>query len=115
MLAISRVKILNLCVAGVPISELPTIEKPESIASNPLNGQGGRLKTSPTLHTPTNIAFVRSRMMYARAALNAKGDVQFGLRHIREYPVKETWLASDIVQMCSIVIPTMKILSIPCM
>jgi len=54
-------------------------------------------------------------MMYARAALNAKGDVQFGLRHIREYPVKETWLASDIVQMCSIVIPTMKILSIPCM
>ncbi|KAB2578511.1 Telomerase reverse transcriptase [Lasiodiplodia theobromae] len=30
----------------------------------------------------TAIAFVRSRMLYARAALNAKGEVRFGLRHI---------------------------------
>ncbi|OJD31087.1 telomerase reverse transcriptase [Diplodia corticola] len=30
----------------------------------------------------TAITFVRSRMLYARAALNAKGEVRFGLRHI---------------------------------
>ena len=34
--------------------------------------------------SPTVIIFVRRRMFYARAALNAKGQVTFGLRHIRE-------------------------------
>ncbi|KAI9697650.1 MAG: hypothetical protein M1836_004600 [Candelina mexicana] len=29
-----------------------------------------------------SITFVRNRMLYARAALNGKGDVRFGLRHI---------------------------------
>ena len=37
----------------------------------------------PDLHTPGNITFVRNRMLYARAALNPKGDVRSGLRHIR--------------------------------
>ena len=32
----------------------------------------------------TAIRFVRSRMLYARAALNAKGGVRFGMRHIRK-------------------------------
>lgn len=46
--------------------------------------------TSPTQspdifeRKPTDITFVRSRMLYARAALNARGNVQFGLRHIRK-------------------------------
>ena len=31
----------------------------------------------------STITFVRSRMLYARAALNAKGGVRFGMRHIR--------------------------------
>lgn len=35
--------------------------------------------------TPGDILFVRNRMLYARAALNAKGTVRFGLRHIREF------------------------------
>jgi hypothetical protein len=26
---------------------------------------------------------VRSRMLYAKAALNAKGGIRFGMRHIR--------------------------------
>ncbi|MCJ1247012.1 hypothetical protein MMC30_004223 [Trapelia coarctata] len=78
-------------LSGVPVSELPTIEKRESISSHLLNGRGGILrrtetpKTSAAPHTPTNIAFIRSRMMYARSALNAKGDVQFGLRHIHVF------------------------------
>lgn len=33
---------------------------------------------------PEDIRFVRNRVLYARAALNAKGEVAFGLRHIRE-------------------------------
>ena len=37
------------------------------------------------LHSPSAITFVRSRMLYARAALNAKGKVRFGLRHIRRW------------------------------
>ncbi|KAH6650717.1 hypothetical protein F5144DRAFT_57723 [Chaetomium tenue] len=31
---------------------------------------------------PSEISFARNRMLYARAALNARGLVQFGLRHI---------------------------------
>lgn len=34
--------------------------------------------------TPFEIAFVRSRMFYAKAALNAKGGIRFGMRHIRQ-------------------------------
>lgn len=34
--------------------------------------------------SPAAISFVRNRMFYARAALNTKGRVTFGLRHIRE-------------------------------
>jgi hypothetical protein len=33
---------------------------------------------------PSAIVFIRSRMFYARAALNAKGSVRFGMRHIRK-------------------------------
>ncbi|KUI62081.1 Telomerase reverse transcriptase [Cytospora mali] len=36
----------------------------------------------PFERKPTEITFVRSRMLYARAALNARGLVHFGLRHI---------------------------------
>ena len=39
---------------------------------------------SDEVRTPSTIRFVRSRMLYARAALNAKGGVRFGMRHIRE-------------------------------
>ena len=41
-------------------------------------------KSKVSCHSPASISFVRSRMFYARAALNAKGRVTFGLRHIRE-------------------------------
>ena len=33
---------------------------------------------------PSDISFIRNRTLYARAALNARGLVHFGLRHIRE-------------------------------
>jgi len=51
-------------------------------ARRPVSGAIG----SPHLHcrSPVAITFVRHRMFYARAALNAKAKVTFGLRHIRE-------------------------------
>lgn len=74
---------------GVPLSELSVDEHsnrkvdvppklpdpPSTKASPPAKGLNRSL---------ASIAFVRSRMMYARAALNGKGNVRFGLRHIRE-------------------------------
>lgn len=52
---------------------------------NPLTAEVSDQKEIPSsiLRLPSEITFVRSRMMYARAALNARGNVHFGLRHIR--------------------------------
>jgi hypothetical protein len=47
----------------------------------------GKAKSKPKSldrHSPGSITFVRNRMLYARAALNAKGEVRYGLRHIRK-------------------------------
>ena len=41
-----------------------------------------------TFRAPNEITFVRNRMLYARAALNAYGRVRFGLRHIRKFALK---------------------------
>ena len=35
------------------------------------------------LNKPGDISFVRNRLLYARAAVNAKGETRLGLRHIR--------------------------------
>ncbi|KAK4681468.1 Telomerase reverse transcriptase [Podospora pseudoanserina] len=56
----------QLC--GIPISELSPLEAKPIDKENPVR--------------PSEISFVRSRMLYARAALNARGAVHFGLRHI---------------------------------
>ncbi|KAH7077248.1 hypothetical protein FB567DRAFT_146392 [Paraphoma chrysanthemicola] len=42
------------------------------------------INASCVKRNPGAIIFVRSRMLYAKAALNAKGGVRFGMRHIRE-------------------------------
>lgn len=55
---------------GVPISELKTLAQLSD-------------KAEPSDLRPSQVSFVRSRMLYARAALNARGLVHFGLRHIR--------------------------------
>ena len=43
-------------------------------------------KRSTEIKLPSTVTFVRSRMLYAKAALNAKGGVRFGMRHIRWLP-----------------------------
>lgn len=62
---------------GEPISDLLTlnsIDKNRTVLSK---------ASRAAEKSPSEIGFVRSRMLYARAALNARGLVQFGLRHIR--------------------------------
>ena len=63
------------CIPGQPLHNLPSLVNGKEKASVVISYRAPRL--------PSSISFVRSRMMYARAALNAQGNVRFGLRHIR--------------------------------
>ena len=65
-------------------------EKKTSTSGKQLSGVGDKVAVSgklPTtvLRAPGSITFVRNRMLYAKASLNARGRVRFGLRHIREW------------------------------
>ncbi|KAL5321239.1 hypothetical protein ACEPPN_012053 [Leptodophora sp. 'Broadleaf-Isolate-01'] len=69
-------------LSGVPLADLPLLPTSDAVLT--------KLKTTEELRSPSNINFVRNRMMYARAALNAKREVSFGLRHIHvlnRYPL----------------------------
>jgi len=71
-------------VCGTPIAEL------QPLARDQPNNMRADTSGMPQALRPTDISFVRSRMMYARAALNARGLVHFGLRHIRmsSFPIR---------------------------
>ncbi|KAH4908622.1 hypothetical protein HBI80_055510 [Parastagonospora nodorum] len=72
-------------LSGIPMSDLKPDEKQKEqtlhnetnqpTKSVPFNQHGEN-------RSPSAITFVRSRMLYAKAALNAKGGVRFGMRHI---------------------------------
>ncbi|PSR90444.1 hypothetical protein BD289DRAFT_481688 [Coniella lustricola] len=62
-------------LSGDPIYEAPPLTLQEAVISSAGDADVFERK-------PMDISFVRSRMLYARAALNARGNVQFGLRHI---------------------------------
>ena len=76
---------------GTPLTELQprsvirSLRKPQELKTStniqPLSNPAPNL--CKALKSSAAIIFVRNRMFYARAALNAKGKVQFGLRHIR--------------------------------
>lgn len=76
-----------LQMSGIPISELqpvPTLDNiPAAVPGNLFTTKKPSSLTSEN-RMPNAITFVRNRMLYARAALNAKGGVRFGMRHIRE-------------------------------
>ncbi|ORY16221.1 hypothetical protein BCR34DRAFT_118881 [Clohesyomyces aquaticus] len=83
-------------LSGIPISELKSEQAVQPLLKNIAKTYGGKSANSRALHpearTPSAIVFVRSRMLYARAALNAKGGVRFGMRHIHvlnRYPDRE--------------------------
>jgi telomerase reverse transcriptase len=73
-------------LSGIPISDLKSDEKQKD---EPLrdeakqSAKGVPLNLHSENRSPGAITFVRSRMLYAKAALNAKGGVRFGMRHIR--------------------------------
>lgn len=76
-------------LSGAPMTDLKPIAavKPSDAASEPTKmghdgNDHGRNKPITVLRSPASISFIRNRMFYARVALNAKGKVRFGLRHI---------------------------------
>ncbi|KGQ00641.1 hypothetical protein PAAG_12683 [Paracoccidioides lutzii Pb01] len=75
-------------LSGIPLSELNALD----LKSRKMARGATDVDTAPvedSFHSPVNIVFVRSRMLYARAALDAKGRVRFGLRHthvLNRYP-----------------------------
>jgi telomerase reverse transcriptase len=81
------------CTAGEPLGELKPLtqlnpSKPVVAKAEKNLMSCAQISTiSASVRTPGNIVFVRNRMLYARAALNAQGGVSFGLRHIRKVPV----------------------------
>lgn len=67
-------------LSGLPLSEL----KPETAGPVASSDASLKKKSQDEVRKPGAISFVRNRMLYARAALNAKGGVRFGMRHIRK-------------------------------
>ena len=82
-----------ITILGTPLTDLPPLLSQKSLnLPNQLKQADSGLSNNRLLHdvsqqtvnSPGAINFVRNRMFYARAALNTKGRVTFGLRHIRE-------------------------------
>lgn len=72
------------------MGELRTLPKtcesdPKTQLPVPKKTSGDAVKSS--IHNPSSIVFVRSRMLYSRAELNAQGGVRFGFRHIRRFSI----------------------------
>ena len=71
-------------VTGNPLGDLQILPQKVASAMSPRAPPPTiTQRRSRPLYTPANIVFVRNRMLYAKAALNAQGGVRFGLRHIR--------------------------------
>lgn len=66
-------------LSGIPLSDLEPLPQFAN-KTVPLPADTSQKNTELS---PSEISFVRSRMLYARAALNARGLVHFGIRHIR--------------------------------
>jgi hypothetical protein len=77
-------------LSGVSVSEIKSDELQKNDTAK-VNADREAVNKRPRIKderkTPGAITFVRSRMLYAKAALNAKGGVRFGLRHIRTFPL----------------------------
>ncbi|KAH8698015.1 hypothetical protein GQ44DRAFT_97208 [Phaeosphaeriaceae sp. PMI808] len=72
-------------LSGIPISDLNPDQNREDLPNlDELNPtvKGNPLSQCNESKSPSAITFVRSRILYAEAALNAKGGVRFGMRHI---------------------------------
>lgn len=86
----------ELIHTGIPLSELRVFKQPAlPLLSRTEQATPAKPRTMAVtrpyadLNMPGAITLVRNRMFYARAALNAKGEVRFGLRHIRKPAVRK--------------------------
>ncbi|KAJ9129600.1 Telomerase reverse transcriptase [Pleurostoma richardsiae] len=66
----------------VQLSGMPIWDSEPSYTKATVQQAFQPMAIKPMERSPSEIVFVRSRMLYARAALNARGLVHFGLRHI---------------------------------
>ncbi|KAJ4344797.1 Telomerase reverse transcriptase [Didymosphaeria variabile] len=76
-----------LQLSGVPLSDLKPVHTLDNDPASILKDNFANKKPQSLVsenRKPNAIMFVRNRMLYARAALNAKGGIRFGMRHIRE-------------------------------
>lgn len=100
---IAGASLINLI--GQPLSELKPLLEVNRVSEaqvvqpegKPVSGVNPEL--SVPNHTPASIVFVRNRMLYARAALNAQGGVRFGLRHIRQSPLQSSIHITDVLDV----------------
>ncbi|EEA24977.1 Telomerase reverse transcriptase [Talaromyces marneffei ATCC 18224] len=75
-------------ISGTHLFELEPLKLEDALKNQrPETAQAGTISKTPNesadvLHKPNSIVFVRRRMLYARPAINSKGGVRFGLRHI---------------------------------
>ncbi|KAK1527644.1 telomerase reverse transcriptase [Colletotrichum costaricense] len=67
-------------LSGIPMSETGIAAKQDS--KKQTKGDATTPPPIPQERLPSEINLIRNRMLYARAALTAKGTVQYGLRHI---------------------------------
>jgi len=63
-------------ISGVPITELSSTT---TLHDRPLPGAA---QNQQAVRKPSDIRFARNRMLYAKASLNGKGKVRFGLKHV---------------------------------
>lgn len=72
-------------LSGAPLSDVKPDQKRKDQPENGDADNAAKRQSSDQCgeKSPGSIIFVRSRMLYAKAALNAKGGVRFGMRHIR--------------------------------
>ena len=89
-------------ILGTPLTELtPLVSSDPLTLPHELKQADSAVSNTHVLHSISRetvnsssaISFVRNRMFYARAALNTKGRVTFGLRHIRKFREYATFLS----------------------
>ncbi|QSZ30101.1 hypothetical protein DSL72_004621 [Monilinia vaccinii-corymbosi] len=70
-------------LSGQPLGEISTITVAKPHERVPETDKCSKKKQQPgVLHKPAEITFVRNRILYAKHALDAQGEVQFGFRRI---------------------------------
>lgn len=75
--------LLNL--KGVPLGDLQILAQTRQRELQEAPARSQRvIPTTLIDRSPSSIAFLRSKILYARPTLNSRGAVTFGLRHIRK-------------------------------